>query len=127
MPGGTARRGVGRGGDSGSGTVLAVGAIGAIVAVMALLLQVGAAVSTRHRAEAAADLGALAAAAYALDGEEDACGRAGVVASRMGGVLAECRLDGWAAVVSVTVDGPVSLVGLGSARGVARAEPVPEG
>ncbi|GAB2936197.1 hypothetical protein GCM10027047_36020 [Rhodococcus aerolatus] len=115
------------GGDRGSGTVLAVGAIGAIVAVMALLLQVGAAVSTRHRAEAAADLGALAAASYALEEEESACGRAGLVAARMGGVLAECRFDGWAAVVAVTVDGPVSVAGLGSARGVARAEPVPEG
>lgn len=113
--------------DRGSGTVLAVGAIGAIVAVLALLLQLGAAVSTRHRAEAAADLGALAAASYALDGSKSACGRAGVVASRMGGTLVECRLDGWAAVVTVAVDGPVSMAGLGSARGVARAEPVPEG
>jgi secretion/DNA translocation related TadE-like protein len=102
-----------------------VGAIGAIVAVLVLLLQLGSAVSARHRAEAAADLGALAAAAYALDGPESACGRAGVVATRMGGLLAECRLDGWAAVVEVTVDGPGSLAGLGRATGRARAEPVP--
>lgn len=114
-------------GDRGSGTILAVGAIAALVSVTVVLLQLGTAVSTRHRAEAAADLGALAAASHALDGVESACGQAGLVAERMGAVLAECRFDGWAAQVSVTVAGPVSIAGWGQARGTARAEPVPEG
>lgn len=110
--------------DRGSATIWAVSAIAALVTLTVVVLALGAAVSTRHRAEAAADLAALAAASHALDGVEAACARADVVTDGMGAQLVRCELDGWDAVVEVDVRGPTTLSGLGSGHGRARAGPV---
>ncbi|PPK65785.1 flp pilus-assembly TadE/G-like family protein [Actinokineospora auranticolor] len=107
--------------DRGSATaLLAVVTIG-MVSLAAVVLALGSAVVARHRAESAADLGALAAAAHAAAGPEVACGRAERVARRMGARLVACGLDGWVATVEVAVDVVVvdgAASGVTGARGV---------
>jgi secretion/DNA translocation related TadE-like protein len=101
--------------DRGSASVwlLAVGFV--IVAVGIGAALVGAAVTDRHRAQVAADLGALAGARYAVDGAGAACGHAGDPVVANGGRLVDCRLDGLDLLVTAQV---------GPARAAARAGPV---
>lgn len=96
----------------------------ALVAVAGMVLQLGSAVGTRHRAESAADLAAVAAAGHAVEGLDTACAKAAVVTGAMHVTLAVCRLDGWDAVVEVDAAGPGGIANLGSAHARARAGPV---
>ena len=82
----------------------------------------GAAVVARHRAQAAADLAALAAAARLPAGAESACAQAGVVARAMGADPAGCLIDDLDVVVTVEVG--VAIGRWGTARAAARAGPV---
>lgn len=109
--------------DSGVATLWAAGGIAAIMAIIVFVFLLGAAEIARHRATSAADLSAIAAAGQAPSGEGQACDRAAWVARRMGVSLSSCRLDGWDALVEVTVParGPLSTFGSASAR--ARAGP----
>lgn len=77
--------------------------------------HLGSAVIARHRAQAAADLAALAAAARLPDGVEAACGEASVIAAAMGAAVADCKVDDLDVVVTVSA---------GKARAAARAGPV---
>jgi secretion/DNA translocation related TadE-like protein len=94
--------------------------------VMALLWVTGAGaylgsvVVARHRAQAAADLAALAAAARLASGVAAACGRATAVAREMRVDDAECAVDGLDVIVTVRV--AVGFAGV--ARAAARAGPV---
>jgi secretion/DNA translocation related TadE-like protein len=119
--GGRTRR---RAGDRGAATVWAVGGIAALFLIVGLVAGLGAAAVTRHRASSAADLAALAAAAYASSGEESACARAGRVAREMRVRLTACRLRGWDAEVEILAEPPDLLFGFGSATARARAGPV---
>ncbi len=110
--------------DRGSATVWSAMAMAALVAVTGVVLQLGAAVGARHRAEAAADLAALAAAAHAVEGPDAACATAAVVTGGMHVTLASCLLEGWDAVVEVDAVGPAPIAALGSAHARARAGPV---
>jgi secretion/DNA translocation related TadE-like protein len=112
-------------GDRGSATIWAVAAIAAVLLIVGALVELGAAAVTRHRAESAADLAALAAAGRATPGEGQACTGARWVADRMRVELTSCRLIGWDAEVEVAARPPNPLVGLGSATARARAGPVP--
>ena len=112
--------------DSGSATVWAAGGIAALLLIVGMVVAIGAAAATRHRASGAADLAALAAAAHATDGEGPACARALWVAQRMRARLTACRLHGWDAEVEITVQPPDLLVGFGWATAHARAGPVTE-
>jgi secretion/DNA translocation related TadE-like protein len=112
--------------DGGYATVWAVGGITVIMALVVFAVQLGTAIATRHRAEAAADLAALAAAQHAVRGQQVACARAGQIATAMGGVLAECGLLGWEALVTVRVAAPFTLLTAGEAAGSARAGPAVE-
>jgi len=116
-----------RPGDSGVATVWAALAIAVIMSVTVVGVQLGAAVVARHRAAAAADLAALAAAGWAVNGAEAACARAGDIARAMGATLAGCALDGWEAQVTVQVRPPfLPLVdGVAEARARAGPEPTP--
>lgn len=88
--------------------------------------HLGAAVIARHRAQAAADLAALAAAARLPAGETAACARATAVARRAGAAAARCEVQGLDVVV--TVDVAVGWVGpAGTARAAARAGPAGAG
>jgi len=110
--------------DRGSATVWAAGGIAAVMIVTVWLVWFTAAVVTRHRAESAADLAALAAAGKALAGERRACDEARWVTGRMGVELLSCRLSGWDALVEVAASGPGVLSRFRPAVARARAGPV---
>lgn len=80
----------------------------------------GAAVVARHRAQAAADLAALAGAARLPAGPESACARATTVARVMRADDAQCAVRD----LDVTVEVTVAVGGWGIARAAARAGPV---
>ena len=111
--------------DRGSATVWAATGVAVIMIVFLVGLHLGAAVIARHRAEAAADLAALAAAGLAVEGTEAACARADEIAGAMGGTVTDCRLAGWDALVEVRVPISIAFPGIDAAAGRARAGPVP--
>lgn len=80
------------GADRGAATVWTAFAACALCVVFGAVLALGQAVTARHRAGAAADLAALAAADRALWGEADACAAAGRVAVAQGAALPRCRV-----------------------------------
>jgi secretion/DNA translocation related TadE-like protein len=84
---------------------------------------VGSAVIARHRAQASADLAALAAAARLAEGAEQACTRASTLARVMHTSVSQCTVEELDVVV--IVEAPVSFgrIGVGSARAAARAGP----
>jgi secretion/DNA translocation related TadE-like protein len=95
--------------------------VAVLLAISAGGAYLGAAVVARHRAQAAADLAALAAAARLPAGPEVACARATTVARAMRIDHTECAVDDLDVVVTVEVRVPVG--GWGSARAAARAGP----
>jgi len=111
--------------DRGMATVLACFCAMALIALMLVAVQLGAATVARERAEAAADLGALAGAASVLGGAQAACNAVARVVSANGGTLGSCVLQGADIQVVATVDvgiGPLSR----RAEARARAGPVAE-
>ncbi|WUI29086.1 flp pilus-assembly TadE/G-like family protein [Mycobacterium sp. NBC_00419] len=101
--------------EAGSATVLGALLIAVLVVIALAGVQLGGAVVARHRAQAAADLAALAAAAALPEGPAAACRQALAVTGAMGAVLQGCGVDHLDVVLTV---------GLGRARAVARAGPV---
>jgi secretion/DNA translocation related TadE-like protein len=93
--------------------VITFGLVGALAA---------AAATARHRAQAAADLGALAGARYAVDGRSTACARAAAIVAANGATMTGCLVNG----VDLVVTAELPVTGLGAARGTARAGPVGE-
>ncbi len=110
--------------DRGAATVWTAGAIAALLAVTTVVLWLGSAAATRHRAASAADLAALAAAGVVVEGERAACGRARWVTDRMRVELRSCRLNGSDALVEVIAQPPGVLAGFGPAEARARAGPL---
>lgn len=110
--------------DDGSATIWAVGGIAVLFLVAAAVLAMGSVVQTRHRATAAADLAALAAATYAPDGPPAACDRARWVADHMRVRLTSCELAGWDALVEVSAALPGELSRFGLVTEHSRAGPV---
>jgi secretion/DNA translocation related TadE-like protein len=102
--------------------VLALGLV--LVAAGVTGAAVGAARVGRHQARTAADLGALAGAARAVEGTAVACRRAGQLVHANKAHLTACRVDGLEIVVEVrvTVTPLPGLVRYASAA--ARAGPV---
>jgi secretion/DNA translocation related TadE-like protein len=88
--------------------------------VTAAAAYLGSAVVARHRAQAAADLAALAAAARLPSGARAACARATAVARRMRVDDARCEVDDLDVVITVRV----AVVFTGAAWAAARAGPV---
>jgi secretion/DNA translocation related TadE-like protein len=112
--------------ERGSATVWVIALSGVLALVAAAVVLVGAATAARHRAGAAADLAALAAATRAVLGEPDACDLAAHVARANAAALVSCSVDD-SAVVEVRVDVPVRLGGLGVHVASARARAGPVG
>ena len=106
-------------GDRGSASALIVAVVAVAVTLAGWLGLLASAQAARGRAQAAADLAALAAARWVLDGRDDACGLAEQVVIRNGSRLAACADEG-IGVVSVRVT--VSTI-LGDAQAAARAGP----
>lgn len=94
--------------------------VGVLVAVTMGMAVLGTAVMARHRAQAAADLAAHAAATALPSGRHAACAQATSVASAMGAALSGCVIDGLDAVVTVDA---VTGVRQWRARAQARAGP----
>lgn len=100
----------------------------AAAAMVAVLLSVtgggfllGAAVIARHRAQAVADLAALAGAARVPAGPATSCSQARALAGRMRVSEITCTVEGLDVVIAVAV--PVPGWRLGPARASARAGP----
>jgi secretion/DNA translocation related TadE-like protein len=98
-----------------------------VVAIATGGVYVGSAVVARHRAQAVADLAALAAAGHLTDGIGAACTRASALARAMRTAVAGCVVEDLDVIV--TVDASVSLgrMGFGPARATARAGPADTG
>jgi secretion/DNA translocation related TadE-like protein len=109
--------------DDGVATVVVCFCAMALIAVTALSLYLGAAVLARHRAEVAADAGALAGAIVVLDGADAACTAASRVVEANGGELRSCALDGADVLIAVGVEARLGPLGR-SATARARAGPV---
>jgi secretion/DNA translocation related TadE-like protein len=95
-----------------------------LVVLAGVLIRIGAAGVARRKAETAADLGALAAAASVLRGEQVACAAAAEIVRRNGARLSSCVFEGMDARVVAAVDS--AFLG-GAATGQARAGPVGSG
>ena len=105
--------------DRGSATVVVLAAVAVVLAMTVGALSVVSAVVAAHRAQAAADLAALAAAAVFVRGEPSAaaCGRGADVAARNGARLAACRT--WpdlSVELVVQVEARMARVGTATAR-----------
>ena len=104
--------------------MVGVAAMAVLVALTVGAVYVGSAVIGRHRAQAAADLAALAAANAVLDGSAAACSHATVIAQAMNAAVTGCLVDQLDAVVAVEVPVAVGRLAVGPARAIARAGPV---
>lgn len=110
-------------GERGSATILVLG-LGALIGVAtAAGLVRGVTVVARHRAEAAADLAALAAAQVVIEGAHRACAVAGWVAEANGVTVRRCIVSG--DVVDIEVAQTLSVGRLGYWPVVARAKAGP--
>ncbi|MFD9798295.1 Rv3654c family TadE-like protein [Streptomyces sp. NPDC059071] len=92
--------------DRGAATVWTAFAACALCVVFGAVLALGQAVAARHRAGAAADLAALAAAGRILWGEQDACAAAARVAAAQGATLVRCQVRDDIADVTTRVAHP---------------------
>lgn len=97
--------------------------IAALVMVSVGGACLGAAVVARHRAQAVADLAALAAAAHLPDGAAVACTQAADLARAMGTAVVACTMDGLDVVVIVEASAALAPASMGPARATARAGP----
>lgn len=113
-------------GDGGYATIVAAGAIAAIVAVTIMVVGFGSAVVARHRAQAAADLAALAAAIDHVAGAGDPCrsARSIVDEQHSGARLRRCVPVADDVVVEVVVSVELGAFGFREAVARARAGPV---
>jgi secretion/DNA translocation related TadE-like protein len=95
-------------GEGGAATVLVVAMAGVLMFVMVGLAAVGGLVTAQRRAQAAADLAALAGASALADvsGPAEPCAAADRVAGRNAAVLDACTAVGRAIRVTVSVAGP---------------------
>ncbi len=103
--------------DRGGATIWLLASGLLVVLLGAAMAGVGAAVVARHRAQAAADLGALAGALHGLAGEGEACDRAASIVAANGARIVTCRLDG----LDVSVTAAVSPAGYAALAGTAQA------
>ena len=108
--------------ERGSAVPFAVACLGLVVLLGAALGVAGAMVVDHRRAQAAADLAALAGAAALADGG-DGCDAAGRIAVGNGSALTDCAVEGADVRVTVVVHGPGWLGAQGDLAAQARAGP----
>jgi secretion/DNA translocation related TadE-like protein len=111
--------------DRGSATLWMLALIGLIWSVATMAMAVGGARAARHRAYAAADLAALAAASHFAEGAGSACELAGRIARGSGGRLRQCVFHGRISDV-VVVSEIQGIPALGRLTATARARAGPE-
>lgn len=88
--------------ERGAATVLVVAMAGVLMFVMTGLAAASGLVTAQRRAQAAADLAALAGASSLVD----ACADAGEIAAANAAALEVCRVEGRDVTVEVSVPGP---------------------
>ncbi|OBB47176.1 helicase [Mycobacterium sp. 852002-51961_SCH5331710] len=103
--------------------MIAAAMIAVVVTTAVYAANLGVAVTARHRAQAAADLAALAAARRFASGIGEACTWAAAVAEAMRTEMAQCEADDLDIVVAVQVPVTLGRFGVGTARALARAGP----
>ncbi len=91
--------------ERGAATVFAVACLAVVLLIGSALGVVAAMVRAHRSAQAAADLGALAAA-VALSHQRDPCGSAAAIATANGAELTSCEIESQDAVITVEVAGP---------------------
>ncbi|MBU3060564.1 flp pilus-assembly TadE/G-like family protein [Nocardia sp. NEAU-G5] len=109
--------------ERGAATVAACLALTALLAVTVLIGQVGAVIVARHRAQAAADLGALAAAGALSTGSGDACAQARDIGRRMGARVPACTVADWDVTVVAEITASFGPFGRRAVGATARAGP----
>jgi secretion/DNA translocation related TadE-like protein len=111
--------------EKGSATVAMLGVIAAVLLLTVSGLLLASAVAASHRARAAADLAALAAAGVLLRGEQGAaaCKCAAQVALVNHGRMTTCIASGTEVRVTVAVPASVKGLGVATARSRAGADP----
>lgn len=104
--------------ERGAATVLAALMVAALVTVTVGGLLIGSAVVARHRAQSAADLAALAAAARVPAGAVTACAEALAVATSVHADVRSCEIEQLNVVVTVAVgvSGPIGTEASAAAR-----------
>ena len=112
--------------DRGSGTVWVVAFMALLWFVGVLAVTVGSVRAARHRADSAADLAALGAAARVADGGGAACRVAAAAAARSGTRLSGCVVRGRIVDVSVELGLRVPF-GVGGLRVTSKARAGPAG
>ncbi len=95
-----------------------------LVSVTAGGSYLGAAVIARHRAQGAADLAALAAAARLPEGTAAACAHAREVSDPMGAIIVRCEVVDLDVVIAADIAITPGRFGRTSARALARAGPI---
>jgi len=110
------------GGERGAVTVLAIALLGVLLLLTAAFGVVEAMMSDHRRAQAAADLAALAGA-QAIQDAGDGCAAAAKIAGANGASLEECQVQGEDVVVIARVTGPRWLGAHGDLLAQARAGP----
>lgn len=108
--------------ERGAVTVLAVAVLGLLLLIAGALGVVGAMIADHRRAQAAADLAALAAA-HQLGRGGDPCASAAQIAVLNHARLSACAVAGDDVVVTVLVEGPRWLGQAGDLSARARAGP----
>jgi secretion/DNA translocation related TadE-like protein len=98
--------------------------IAVLLTITVGVIAVGTAVAARHRAQAAADLAALAGAGRVATGQQAACAWAASVATAMQTEVRDCRVDVLDVVVSVQTRIELGRFGIGTVGAIARAGPV---
>ncbi|BBZ64745.1 hypothetical protein MINS_01740 [Mycolicibacterium insubricum] len=104
-------------------TVLAAVMIVALLCVAVLITTLGSAVAARHRAQTAADLGALAGAEALPAGPVIACQRAVAAVAANGASVTDCRVENLDVVLGVQTPVGLAVGNLTTARASARAGP----
>ena len=80
-------------GDRGSVSfIVAVTGLGTFMVAAVTLPTIDRAITDRHRAQVAADMGVLAGAPYAIDGQATACAVAADIVGRNGATMVDCHV-----------------------------------
>ena len=106
--------------DRGSASLWLLGVALAVLLLAGTVAMAGGLLVARHRAQSAADLGALAGAVGAFEGPGGACPAADRIVRANGGWMVACRVEGLDVVITVRVSGPA---GWGTVEESARAGP----
>jgi secretion/DNA translocation related TadE-like protein len=109
--------------DRGSASLWVLGVGLTVLLFAGAVAAAGSVLVAKHRAQTAADLGALAGAVRAAEGPDVACARARQIIEGNGASLVECRVDGLDVVIGVDVEPAGVGRAIGPARARARAGP----